>query len=204
MPCGVPMAWMAGLYRHCPPFAVRGKGARFEDVDGNRYLDMNQADLSATLGFAPEPIVEAVASRLADGSAFLLPTEDGIVAAELLAQRVGLPFWQFTGSASAANAEAIRLSRLTTDRERILLFAGKYHGHFDEVLVGDQGPDPEWLGLPGSVSQGVGIVPFNDLESLGASLRPGDVACVLAEPMLTKRSTYSPWRRRMASPRCVP
>src|SRR6476659_10074948 len=53
MPAGVPMAWMAGLYRHHPIFAARGEGACFEDIDGNRYLDMNLAELAGSLGFAP-------------------------------------------------------------------------------------------------------------------------------------------------------
>ena len=64
MPNGVPMAWMAGLYRHAPLFAVDGAGAYFGDADGNSYLDMNQADLSTTLGFAPAPVAEAVAARV--------------------------------------------------------------------------------------------------------------------------------------------
>ena len=59
MPNGVPMPWMAGLYDHAPIFVVRGEGAWFVDVDGNRYLDFNQADLAATLGFAH---LEAIAA----------------------------------------------------------------------------------------------------------------------------------------------
>ena len=85
MPSGVPMSWMAGLYQHAPLFAVEGAGAFFEDADGHRYLDMNQADLSATLGFAPAPVAEAVAARVQKGGAFLLPIEEGIITAELLA-----------------------------------------------------------------------------------------------------------------------
>jgi len=57
MPNGVPMAWMAGLYRHPPLFVVEGSGASFTDVDGNTYLDMNQADLSMNCGYGP-PSVE--------------------------------------------------------------------------------------------------------------------------------------------------
>ncbi len=194
MPCGVPMAWMAGLYRHCPPFVVKGAGAYFEDVDGNRYLDMNQADLFAALGFTPQPVIDAVAARAADGNAFMLPTEDGLVAAELLAERVGLPFWQFTGAASASNAEAIRLARLATGRERIVMFAGKYHGHIDDVLVGEGegGNRPELLGLAAGPSERATIVPFNDLGALAAALGAGDVACLLAEPMLTNCNIVFP------------
>src|SRR5262245_32882035 len=90
MPCGVPMAWMVGLYRHHPMFVAQGAGAYFEDVDGNRYLDMNLADLAGSLGFAPLAVVAAVRRRAELGTAFLLPTEDAIVTSELLAARTGL------------------------------------------------------------------------------------------------------------------
>lgn len=187
-PSGVPMSWMAGLYRHPPPFVVRGEGAWFEDADGHRYLDMNQADLAATLGFAPPPVVEAVAARLAEGSAFLLPTDDGIQACEELARRSGLPFWQFAGSASAANAEAMRLARLASGREKIVMFDGKYHGHLDSSLGSDGG----YLGLPKSAGQNVLQIPFNDPEALRAALAPKDIAALVAEPLLTNCNLVFP------------
>src|SRR5229473_6379760 len=73
MPNGVPMAWMAGLYRHPPLFVVEGSGASFRDVDGHTYLDMNQADLSMNCGYGSPPIVLAGGERLRQGSQFLLP-----------------------------------------------------------------------------------------------------------------------------------
>ncbi len=187
-PNGVPMAWMAGLHRHPPPFVVRGEGAWFEDVDGHRYLDMNQADLAATLGFAPQPVVEAVRAQLENGSIFLLPTDDGIWATEELARRSGLPFWQFTGSASAANAEALRIARLATGRERVVMFEGKYHGHIDESLGSDGG----YLGLPQDAGRKILQVPFNDLEALNAALAPKDAAALIAEPLLTNCNLVFP------------
>src|SRR5215472_16132127 len=84
MPNGVPMSWMAGLYRHPPIFVVEGSGAHFQDVDGHTYLDMNQADLSMNTGYGPLSVVAAACDRLRQGSQFLLPTEDGIVVTELL------------------------------------------------------------------------------------------------------------------------
>ncbi|MGI9415033.1 MAG: aminotransferase class III-fold pyridoxal phosphate-dependent enzyme, partial [Hyphomicrobiales bacterium] len=128
MPCGVPLQWMVGLYRHPPIHVTSGEGAHFEDADGNRYLDMNLADLAAFLGFAPPAITRAVADRARLGASFLLPCEDGIAACELLAAKTGMPFWQFSGSASAANTEALRIARFATGRERIVTFEGRYHG----------------------------------------------------------------------------
>ena len=112
-----------------------GEGCRFTDVDGNSYVDFNQADLSATCGFAPPAVLEAIAQRAARGLQFLLPVEEAIDAAELLAERYGLPAWQFTLSASGANAEAIRLARHRTGRDAIVVFGGHYHGHLDDTLV---------------------------------------------------------------------
>ena len=100
------MAWMAGLYRHPPIFIDEGSGARFRDVDGNTYLDMNQSDMSMNCGYGPPSVVVAGSERLHKGSQFLLPTEDAIVVSELLAERFGIPYWQYTLSASSANTEA--------------------------------------------------------------------------------------------------
>ncbi len=187
-PDGVPMAWMAGLYRHHPIFVTSGRGAWFEDVDGHRYLDMNLADLAASLGFAPPAVVKAVQERAAEGSAFLLPTDDGIQATEELARRCGLPFWQFSGSASSANAEALRLARLATGRQVVLTFAGKYHGHIDESLSGDE----RYLGLPKEAGRQLRQIEFNDLEALEKALAPGDVAALIAEPLLTNCNLVFP------------
>jgi len=194
MPCGVPMAWMAGLYRHTPIFAVRGEGAWFEDADGNRYLDMNLADLAGSLGFAPPAVVEAVRRRAKLGTSFLLPTDDAVVASELLAARTGMPCWQYTGSASASNIEAVRLARLATGRERVLLFTGKYHGHIDETLVQREEGNlvAEGLGLPSTVTIGADLIPFNDLEALSRALYSKHCACLLAEPMLTNCNIVFP------------
>ena len=79
--------------------------------------------------------MRAVSERIAAGNQFLLPTEDAIVVSEELGRRYGLPMWQYTLSASQANTEAIRVSRVFTGRDKVLMFDGKYHGHFDEALV---------------------------------------------------------------------
>ena len=84
------------------------------------------------------------------GNQFLLPGEDAIVVAEHLADRYGLPKWQFTLSATQANTEVIRLARELTGREIVLMFDGKYHGEGDATLVvlEDGEVVPESRGLP--------------------------------------------------------
>ena len=135
MPQGVPMAWMAELYDHPPVWVESGRGARFTDVDGNTYLDFFVADHSAFCGHAPEAVVRAVTGQIAKGSQFLLPGEDAVVVAEQLARRYGMPKWQFTLSATAANVEVLRLAREFTGRDVVVMFEGKYHGHLDPALV---------------------------------------------------------------------
>ncbi len=187
LPDGVPMAWMAGLYDHRPLYVAHGDGCRFTDVDGNGYVDFNQADLSATCGFAPAAVLDAIAERAARGLQFLLPVEEGIEAAELLATRYGLPAWQFTLAASGANAEAIRLARHRTGRRLIVVFGGHYHGHLDDTLVtGDErSGHPELLGVNPRAAADTRVVPFNDADALERVLAGGDVAAVVTEPALT-------------------
>ena len=187
MPNGVPMSWMRVFYDLPPVYAAEGRGSRFWDVDGNEYADFNIADMSMFCGYAPEPVVEAVARAVARGSQFMLATEDACWVAEELARRWSLPMWQFTLSASQANVEAIRVARAATGRDKVLLFDGKYHGHFDEALVQlkDGRTVPEEPGLPRDVTDRTRIVQFNDVDAVRLALEPRDIALVLAEPVLT-------------------
>jgi glutamate-1-semialdehyde 2,1-aminomutase len=187
MPNGVPVGWMAGLYRHNSIVAAGGAGAFFRDIDGNRYCDFNVCDLAMTMGYGPRPIVEAVSRAVADGAHFLLPVEDSRAVTEELARRVGLPAWQFTLSASAANTEIIRIARFITGRAKILIFDGQYHGHIEESLVTDhgQGTVPIQLGLSPKAARDSIIVPFNDLAAAEAVLKSSEIALVITEPALT-------------------
>jgi glutamate-1-semialdehyde 2,1-aminomutase len=188
MPNGVPMAWMAGSYHHLPMWIAEGRGAHITDVDGHTYAGFNIADLSMFCGYAPEPLVRAVSAQVARGNQFLLPTEDSIVVSEELARRFGLPKWQYTSSATHANTEAIRVARVVTGRDRVLMFDGKYHGHFDEALVAldeDGALVPEELGVPAGTVRGTVLVPFNDAAALERALERRDIALVLTEPAIT-------------------
>jgi glutamate-1-semialdehyde 2,1-aminomutase len=194
MPRGVPMSWMTQLFGHPPIFIERGEGAYVTDVDGHRYFDTNIADTSMFCGYSPESVVRAVSERIADGAQFLMPTEDAIWVAEELGRRWPVPKWQFTLSATLANTEAIRVARHVTGRAKLLMFAGKYHGHADEMLVIDRAGrlGPEYYGLPPSVTEHVVLVRFNDIEAVERALAPGDVACLLTEPALTNVGVIVP------------
>jgi glutamate-1-semialdehyde 2,1-aminomutase len=188
MPNGLPMAWLRGSYHHIPMWVAQGHGARFTDVDGHTYSDFNIADMSMFCGYAPEPLVRAVSERVATGNQFLLPTEDALVVSGELRRRYGVPKWQYTLSASQANTEVIRIARVATGRHKVLMFDGKYHGHFDEALVrlaGDGMVVPEERGRPTEASGRTRLVPFNDVGALTRALEDRDVAIVLTEPALT-------------------
>ncbi len=188
------MSWMFGLYRTPPIYIAGGKNASFVDLDGNTYLDFNLCDLSMTIGYGNEVVTEALLAQANRGAQFLLPTEDALVVGEILAGRMGLPFWQFTLSASGSNAEVIRIARSMTHRARVVIFGGHYHGHIEETLVCDERGTsvPEAAGLsPGSAAYTT-IVPFNDLEALERALSAGDVAIVLTEPVMTNCNLIMP------------
>jgi len=194
MPQGVPMAWMAGLYRFPTIFIADGSGANFRDVDGNPYLDFNVCDLAMTMGYGPAPIAEAAARQMQHGAHFLLPTEDAITVSEDLASRTGMPFWQFTVSASSANTEILRIARHLTGRQKLLVFGGHYHGHIDETLVSTENGQtvPELFGLPKAIAAQTIIVPFNDLAAAERVLANQDIALVLTEPGLTNCNIVLP------------
>ena len=187
MPDGVPMAWMVYHYEHPTIFAQEAIGTYLVDVDGHRYLDMNLSDMSMATGYAIPSVADTIDARFRTGSQMLLPTEDSITVARWLSERFGKPGWQFTLSASSANTEVIRIARAFTDRENILMFDGKYHGHIDQALHGltESGVEPEFRGLPKHTRDTIRIATFNDIDSVEAALRDREVACLITEPAFT-------------------
>jgi glutamate-1-semialdehyde aminotransferase len=194
LPNGVPMTWMAGLYRTPPIYVTSGSGPKFRDVDGHDYLDFNVCDLSMTMGYGNPIVAQALAAQADRGTHFLLPSESAVVSAELLAERVGLPYWQFVLSASGANLEVLRIARAKTGRRRLIVFGGHYHGHLDETLVREENgcTIPEYLGASAQASAATTVIPFNDLVALERELASKDVALVLTEPALTNCNVVLP------------
>ena len=191
MPSGVPCSWMVASYDHPPIFMQKGEGAYLTDVDGNRYLDMNHADMSMSCGYGHPGIVAAVAGQAKDGSQFLLPHALAIEVSGLLAERFGLPKWQYTLSASLANKECARIARKHTQRERVLVFSGSYHGHIAETL--DARALQRATGARTDIfPKGSDSIPFNDLEVLDRALKSGRYALVMMEPAMTNCSLVAP------------
>lgn len=186
---GVPMNWMREWAGAFPVFVVEGAGAHFTDVDGHRYIDLCLGDTGAMTGHAPQPAVDAITEQLRRGVTFMLPTEDSIWVGEELARRFGLPYWQMSLTATDANRFALRLARHITGRNLILVYNRCYHGTVDEAMVtlrdGMTAPRQYNTGPPVNPALTTRVVEWNDIPALEATLAPGDVACVLAEPAMT-------------------
>jgi glutamate-1-semialdehyde 2,1-aminomutase len=161
-----------------PIYIAEGKGPRIWDVDGNEMLDFHNGFGSMVQGHANQAITEAIEARLALGTHFAAPTEDGVVVAEHLAERFRLPKWRYTNSGSESTMDAIRIARGYTGRDTIVKIFGSYHGHHDYAMVsigvpydriGDR-EDYESLpygeGIPKAVADMTIAVPFNDAGAM--------------------------------------
>jgi glutamate-1-semialdehyde 2,1-aminomutase len=193
---GVPMNWMAKWPGPFPPFVETASGGHFTCVDGHDYVDLCLGDTGAMTGHAPPSTLRAIADQGARGITLMLPTEDGIWVGEELARRFGLPFWQFTLTATDANRFSIRLARAITGRPKILVFNWSYHGTVDEAFIslrdGVASARDGNLGPPVDPSITTRVVEWNDLPALEAALAEGDVAAVLAEPVMTNIGIVHP------------
>ena len=186
---GAPMHWMNDWASPSPIFAAQGVGAQVTDVDGKLYDDFCLGDTPAMFGHGDASVAAAVADQIKRGAGFMLPTASAVIVGKLLAERFGLPLWQTATTASDANRAAIRWARAVTQRPVVLVFDGAYHGMVDDAFValkdGTAVMKPGLLGQVHDLTTTTRVVPFNDLDALKAALAPGDVAAVLAEPVMT-------------------
>jgi glutamate-1-semialdehyde 2,1-aminomutase len=193
---GVPMHWMLDWGTPFPLFIAKAEGVDLTDADGNAYVDFCLGDTGAMFGHSPPAIVETLKREAANGFTTMLPSPDAAIVGDLLADRFGMEAWQVTATASDANRAVLRWCRAITGRKKILIFNGCYHGAVDETFVtledGAQKADPALVGEPRDITQFVALVEFNDIAGLERALVPGDVACVLTEPVLTNTGMVLP------------
>ena len=193
---GVPMNWMKKWAGKFPVFVAEAHGAHFTDVDGRDYVDLCLGDTGAMTGHSPAPAAEAIARQAQRGITLMLPTEDALWVGEELARRFGLPFWQFTLTATDANRFSIRIAREITGRPKILVYNYCYHGSVDESFIsihdGTPGPRRGNIGPPVNPTETTRVVEFNDLVALESALAHNDVACILAEPVMTNVGIVHP------------
>ncbi|PTI93533.1 aspartate aminotransferase family protein [Staphylococcus simulans] len=175
-----------------PVVMKEGKGQYLYDVDGNRYIDYLQAYGPIITGHAHPHITKAIQEQAAKGVLYGTPTELEIEFAKKLREAIpSLEKMRFVNSGTEAVMTTIRVARAYTNRDKIIKFAGSYHGHSDLVLVAaGSGPSqlgsPDSAGVPKSVAQEVITVPFNDIESYKEAMKHwGDqIAAVLVEPII--------------------
>ncbi len=187
---GVPMNWMTRWPGDHPVFVDRAEGARFWDVDGNVFVDFCLGDTGGMAGHAPKVSVDAIATQAARGITLMLPTEDAAWVGREMARRFGIPYWNFTLTATDANRFAIRWARQVTGRSKVVVHNWCYHGSVDESFA-TLDPSGAVVARPGNVGRPVDldettlVVEINDLEGLERALATGDAAVCLFEPALT-------------------
>lgn len=175
-----------------PVVMERAQGAYFWDVDGNKYIDYLAAYGPIITGHAHPHITEAITKAAQNGVLYGTPTPHEVKFAKMLKEAMpGMDKVRFVNSGTEAVMTTIRVARAYTGRDKIIKFAGCYHGHSDLVLVAaGSGPatlgTPDSAGVPKSIAKEVITVPFNDIEPFREAMEKwGDqIAGVLVEPIV--------------------
>ena len=174
-----------------PPFIARGKGSRVWDVDGNEYIDYLGSWGPLVLGHAHPSIVEVLKKTAEGGTSFGAPVEQEVELAKMICE--GLPSVEsvrLVSSGTEACMSAIRLARAFTNRDKIIKFAGCYHGHADGLLVKAGSGAlthgiPTCAGVPESYASETLVADYNDIESVERffEANPGGIAAIIIEPV---------------------
>ncbi|MFC0273807.1 glutamate-1-semialdehyde 2,1-aminomutase [Metabacillus herbersteinensis] len=175
-----------------PVVMERGQGAYFWDVDGNKYIDYLAAYGPIITGHAHPHITKAIQHAAENGVLFGTPTPHEVTFAKMLKEAMpALDKVRFVNSGTEAVMTTIRVARAYTGRDKIIKFAGCYHGHSDLVLVAaGSGPatlgTPDSAGVPKSIAKEVITVPFNELQPLREALDKwgSEIAAILVEPIV--------------------
>ena len=174
-----------------PIFVDNAQGAYLYDVDGNRLIDYISSWGPMILGHVYEPVIEALTARAKKGTSFGMPTELETEIAKLAIEMIpNMDKIRFVNSGTEACMSAVRLARGYTSREKIIKFAGCYHGHSDSFLI-QAGSGAITFGAPNSpgVTQGTAkdtlLAQYNDLESVERVFEqyPNEVAAIIIEPV---------------------
>ena len=174
-----------------PVFVEKAKGAYLYDVDGNKLIDYINSWGPMILGHAHEPVVNAVIDKAKKGTSFGMPTEiETEIAALAVSMVPNIDKIRFVNSGTEACMSAVRLARGYTGKDKIIKFAGCYHGHSDSFLI-QAGSGAVTFGAPNSpgVTQGTAkdtlLATYNDLNNVEEVIAANkdEIACIILEPV---------------------
>ena len=183
-----------------PLFIRQAAGPFLFDIDDHRYLDYIGSWGPMILGHAHPQVIEAIVQAAQRGTSYGAPTEAESELAELIIQAVpSIDKVRLVSSGTEATMSAIRLARGATGREKIIKFAGNYHGHVDSLLVA-AGSSAANLGVPDSpgVTSGTSrdtiVLEYNDIDALTECFASGgeEIACIILEPVVGNMGCVPP------------
>jgi len=183
-----------------PLFISRGNGARIYDEDGNEFIDYVCSWGPLILGHAHPQVVEAIRKALERGTSFGAPTElETVLAKMVCAAMPSMEMVRFVNSGTEATMSAIRLARAATGRDKIVKFAGCYHGHSDGLLA-KAGSGMATLGLPScpgvpaSFTSETLVAAYNNWQMVEQLLTKfsGDIAAIIVEPIAANMGVVPP------------
>lgn len=183
-----------------PFFVNRANGAHLHTVDGRELIDYVGTWGPAILGHAPPVVVEAVCEAAREGTSFGVPTPREVEMAELIcAWMPAIQKVRMVNSGTEATMSCIRLARGFTGRDKIIKFAGCYHGHADALLVNAGSGalthgQPDSAGIPVPTAAQTVVLPFNDIEAVRAAFHANDgqIAAVILEPIPANAGLFLP------------
>lgn len=183
-----------------PPFIARGRGSKIYDIDGNEFIDYVCSWGPLILGHSHPQVVEALIKAVERGTSFGASTELEVTLAKMISAAMpSMEMLRFVNSGTEATMSALRLARAYTSRDKIIKFAGGYHGHSDGLLV-KAGSGVATLGIPDSpgvpsgYAQNTLTAPYNDAKTVEKlfKLHPGEIAAVIVEPVAANMGVVPP------------